>query len=62
MRSKRQLVDLQGKISKLTNEYRQVAQQETSQIESEHASARFKLEERQSMLDPEGVNLIWTVS
>jgi adhesin transport system membrane fusion protein len=51
MRSKRLVVDIDGKISQLTNAHKQVSQQEASEIESEYASARFKLEERQSVLD-----------
>ena len=51
MRSQRQLVELEGQISQLKNAYHQNAQQEASEIESEYSSARFKLEERQSVLD-----------
>ena len=51
MRSQRLVVDIEGKMSQLSNSYRQTAQQEASEIESEYASARFKLEERQSVLD-----------
>ena len=51
MRSERQLVELEGQISQITNAYHQTARQEASEIESEYSSARFKLEERQSVLD-----------
>jgi len=51
MRSERQLFDFQGKITQLKNVYRQTAQKEASEVETEHATAQFKLEERQIMFD-----------
>lgn len=51
IRSQRLVIDIEGQMSQLSNAYRQTAQQEASEIESDYASARFKQEERQSVLD-----------
>jgi adhesin transport system membrane fusion protein len=51
MRSESQVIDLDGQMSQLTNAYRQTAQREASEIESEYASARFQLKNRQNVLD-----------
>jgi adhesin transport system membrane fusion protein len=51
MRSESQVIDLDGQMSQLTNTYRQTAQREASEIESEYASARFQLKDRQNVLD-----------
>jgi len=50
MRSKRQVVELQGKINAVHNKYRQDARLEIAKLEEELASSRYKLEERQSVL------------
>ncbi|HCH32660.1 MAG TPA: secretion protein [Oceanospirillaceae bacterium] len=51
MRSQRQVGELKGELNLVSNKYRQAAQQEASQVASDYATARFKLEERQNMLD-----------
>lgn len=51
MRSKRQVTELQGKMSAVRNKYLQDARQEATKLEEELSSNRYKLEERQSVLD-----------
>lgn len=51
MRSKRQVSELEGKISAVRNKYLQDARQEAAKLEEELSSNRYKLEERQSVLD-----------
>lgn len=50
MRSKRQIVDIQGRINAVHNKYLQEARQEITQLEEELASSRYKLKDRQSVL------------
>jgi adhesin transport system membrane fusion protein len=50
MRSKRQVVELQGRINAVNNKYLQEARLEIAKLEEELASSRYKLEERQSVL------------
>lgn len=50
MRSKRQVVDIQGKINATQNKYKQDARLEATKIEEEQSSNHYKLEERQSIL------------
>lgn len=50
MRSKRQVVELQGRINAVRNKYLQEARQEVTKLEEELFSSRYKLEERQSIL------------
>jgi adhesin transport system membrane fusion protein len=50
MRSKRQVIELQGKINAVHNKYLQEARLEVTKLEEELASSRYKLEERQSVL------------
>jgi len=51
MRSKREVIDLQGQKSKLRNDYLQRARKEASDLEGQLATAKYKLEERKSVLD-----------
>ncbi|HCH23427.1 MAG TPA: secretion protein [Oceanospirillaceae bacterium] len=51
MRSKREVVDLKGQMAKLRNDYLQGARKEASDLEAELATAKYKLEERKSVLD-----------
>lgn len=51
MRIQREVNDLKGGISKLRNTYLQRARKEATDLEGQLASARFKLEERKSVLD-----------
>ena len=51
MRAKRQVAELQGRASALRNKVRQEARQEASKLVEELMSSRYKLEERQSILD-----------
>ena len=51
MRARRQLSELQGKASALRNKYLQDARVEASKLAEELSSSRYKLEERQSILD-----------
>jgi adhesin transport system membrane fusion protein len=51
MRSQRELNDLKGKQLKIRNDYLQRARKEATELEGQLASARFKLEERKSVLD-----------
>ena len=51
MRARRQLSELQGKASALRNKYLQEARVEASKLAEELSSSRYKLEERQSILD-----------
>lgn len=50
MRSKRQVVELQGRINAVNNKYLQEVRLEITKLEEELASSRYKLEERQSVL------------
>lgn len=50
MRAQRQVVELQSKIESVRNKYLQDARQEAARMQDELASQRFKLEERQSLL------------
>jgi len=50
MRAKRQVVELEGKITSARNKYLQEARQEATKIQDELSSTRFKLDERQSVL------------
>ena len=51
MRSQREVNDLKGQQVKLRNEYLQRARKEASDLEGQLAGARYKLEERKSVLD-----------
>ena len=51
MKAQRQLHESQGRISSLNNKYLQEAKQEVIRLEDEISSNRFKLNERQSLLD-----------
>jgi len=51
MRSQREVNDLKGKQLKIRNDYLQRARKEATELEGQLASARFKLEERKSVLD-----------
>ncbi len=50
MRAKRQVVELEGKIASTHNKYLQDARLEATKIQDELSSTRFKLDERQSVL------------
>ena len=50
MRAKRQVVEIEGKIASTTNKYLQDARLEATKIQDELSSTRFKLDERQSVL------------
>ena len=50
MRARRQVGELQGKISAVRNRYRQEARQEATKLVEDLSSSRYKLEERQSIL------------
>lgn len=50
MRSKRQVVELAGRLDSIRNKYVQDARAEAVKLQEELASHRFKLEERQSVL------------
>ncbi len=50
MRAQRQAVELQSKIESVRNKYLQDARQEAARMQDELASQRFKLDERQSLL------------
>jgi adhesin transport system membrane fusion protein len=51
MKAQRQLHESQGRISSLRNKYLQEAKQDVIRLEDEISSNRFKLNERQSLLD-----------
>ena len=51
MRSQREVNDIRGQQSKLKNDYFQQARKEASDLEGQLASAKYKLEERKSVLD-----------
>lgn len=51
MRSQREVNDLKGQQVKLRNEYLQRARKEATDLEGQLAGARYKLEERKSVLD-----------
>lgn len=51
MRSQREVNDLQGQQVRLRNEYLQRARKEATDLEGKLAGARYKLEERRSVLD-----------
>lgn len=50
MRAKRQVVELDGKMTSLRNKYLQDARLEATKIQDELSSTRFKLDERESVL------------
>lgn len=50
MRAQRQVVELQSKIESVKNKYLQDARQEAARMQDELASQRFKLDERESLL------------
>jgi len=50
MRAKRQVVELEGKIASTNNKYLQEARLEATKIQDDLSSTRFKLDERQSVL------------
>lgn len=50
MRAKRQVVELAGRMEAVRNKYLQDARAEAAKLQEELASQRFKLEERQSVL------------
>lgn len=50
MRARRQVGELEGKISAVRNKYRQEARQEAAKLVEDLSSSRYKLEERQSIL------------
>lgn len=56
MRSKRQVGELQGRMSAARNKYQQDARQEATKIAEELSSSRYKLEERQSVLNHTEIN------
>jgi adhesin transport system membrane fusion protein len=51
MRARRQLGDLQGRASAVRNKYLQEARQEAAKLAEDISSSRYKLAERQSILD-----------
>ncbi len=51
MRARRQVGELQGKINAVRNKYQQDARMEATKLSEEISSSRYKLEERQSILD-----------
>jgi adhesin transport system membrane fusion protein len=51
MRAKRQVTELQGRLSATTNKYLQDARQEAAKLADELSSSRYKLEEQKSILD-----------
>lgn len=51
MKAQRQVHDSQGRISSIRNKYLQEAKQDVIRLEDEISSNRFKLHERQSLLD-----------
>lgn len=56
MRAKRQVGELQGKLNAMRNKYLQDARLEASKLAEELSSSRYKLEERQSILDHTELN------
>lgn len=50
MRAQRQVVELQSKIESIRNKYMQDARMEAARMQDELASQRFKLDERQNLL------------
>jgi len=50
MRAKRQVLELDGKMTSLRNKYLQDARLEATKIQDELSSTRFKLDERESVL------------
>ena len=50
MRAKRQVLELEGKIASTRNKYLQDARQEATKIQDDLSTTRFKLDERQSVL------------
>jgi adhesin transport system membrane fusion protein len=51
LRTRRQLIELQGRVTTLNNKYRQDASAEATKLEEDLASVTSRLEERQSVLD-----------
>ena len=51
MRAKRQVSELQGKVNAARNKYLQEARQESTKLAEELSSHRYKMEERQNVLD-----------
>lgn len=50
MRSRRQVVELEGKLQTLDNEYKQRAREEVTQLQQQFISEQYKLLERESIL------------
>lgn len=50
IRSRRQVADLEGRVLEIRNKYFQESRQEIAKLEEELASSRYKLEDRQSVL------------
>jgi adhesin transport system membrane fusion protein len=50
MRAKRQVAEIQGRMSAVRNKYMQDARQEASKLAEDLASSRYKVEERQDIL------------
>ena len=51
LRTRRQLIELQGRATSVTNKYRQDASAEAAKLEEDLSSVNSRLEERQSVLD-----------
>lgn len=50
MRARRQVVELEGKLQTIENEYKQRAREEVTQLQQQFISEKFKLMERESIL------------
>lgn len=50
MRSRRQVVELEGKLQTILNEYKQRAREEVTQLQQQYISEKFQLLERESIL------------
>jgi adhesin transport system membrane fusion protein len=51
LRTRRQLIELQGRVTTLNNKYRQDASAEATKLEEDLSAVTSRLEERQSVLD-----------
>jgi adhesin transport system membrane fusion protein len=51
LRTRRQLIELEGRVTSLNNKYRQDASAEATKLEEDLAAVTSRLEERQSVLD-----------
>jgi adhesin transport system membrane fusion protein len=51
LRTRRQLIELEGRVTSLNNKYRQDASVESAKLEEDLAAVSSRLEERQSVLD-----------